>query len=91
MTKTLRELAREALLDSLPRQVTILRFTVSTTFGFGLDVQATKDGFRDFVAAVEALGLDPRVNRRVRVSQDPSEPVEYVYEVYVDIPDNWTR
>lgn len=90
MGKTTREIAKSAVLSLTVKDAQVARITVSTSFGFGLELRATKSGFEAFVAAVEALGLDPMLNR-FRRQDDSGEPIGYIYDMFIDIPDGWQK
>jgi hypothetical protein len=90
MGSTTREQAKSVIANLTVRGTHLVRFTVNTSFGFGLELRATWSGFEAWVSAVEATGLDPMMNRAIRV-EDTDNPAEYFYDVFVEIPEGWTK
>lgn len=89
MGKQAVELAKLALFKVSIEGVLVERALVTISFGFGVSVKATEVGFVAWLEAVTKLGITPTLNRFRRASQEASQPIEYIYEVFVDVPDNW--
>jgi hypothetical protein len=86
--KTTLELAKSAIADIVIKDARIERFTVSTSVGFGIDLRASRTGFEAWLRAVSGIGLEPVMNRFHRLDES-GEPVQYLYELFVEIPTGW--
>lgn len=90
MWNRLVSLAKSAVVALESADAQILRFTVTASFGFGLQVRATIAGRDAFLARVKALGLVAEVNR-MRLLDEKRDPPVYLFDMFVEIPGGWTK
>lgn len=67
---------------------TIIRFTGYGSYAFGCVLEATREGFLAFAAAVEDGGLEVQLHTTIPMRQSKLEPV-YLYEMAILIPEDW--